>query len=144
MNKKRIEQLIPIAMELIKEKEYQILNQDKKLPSNYAGYVKSYGPTIKLSGLCQAVAFNEKGSEEVARKDKEKVERWKINKLLLGMLKKIGYPLASDSQRLIEVVEKVSKGPVEKRKFQNLLLEAIIACKLAMLTFPQIKGGGED
>ena len=127
MNRKRIEQMIPIAMDLQKENSLNILNDVGKLPSNYAGYVSSYGPTIRQSGLLQTVTFNEKEKRE------------KINSLFALVLTKAGY-LENDSlKKLIDFVKEESKNYTQKMKLQRLILEAIVACKLAMMTFPKIK-----
>lgn len=127
MNRKRIEQMIPIAMDLLKENSLSILNDDKKLPSNYASYVSSYGPTIRQSGLLQTVTFNEKEKRE------------KINSLLALVLTKAGYLENTPLKRLIDFVKETSIYYAQKTKLQRLILEAIVACKLAMMTFPKIK-----
>lgn len=127
MNRKRIEQMIPIAMDLLKENSLSILNDDGKLPSNYASYVSSYGPTINQSGLLQTVAFNEKEKRE------------KINSLLALVLAKAGYLENTSPKKLIDFVKEASIYYVQKMKLQRLILEAIVACKLAMMTFPKIK-----
>jgi len=127
MNRKRIEQMIPIAMDLLKENSLNILNNDRKLPSNYASYVGSYGPTIRQSGLLQTVTFNEKEKRE------------KINSLLALVLTKAGYLENTSPKRLINFVKEASIYYTQKMKLQRLILEAIVACKLAMMTFPKIK-----
>lgn len=124
MNKKRIEGMIPIAMD--KLKEVGVLTDDGKLPSNYSGYVDSYGPTIRQSGVIQAVTFN------------EKEKRGKINSLIKLILEESGY-IASDSNKtLTDIVKEASSTPEEKAKLQSLILEAITACKHAMKTFPKL------
>lgn len=127
MNRKRIEQMIPIAMDLLKENSLSILNYDGKLPSNYASYVSSYGPTISQSGLLQTVAFNEKEKRE------------KINSLLALVLAKAGFLENTTPNKLIDFAKEASKNYTQKMKLQRLILEAIVACKLAMMTFPKIK-----
>jgi len=137
MNNKRIEKMIPIALSLIEGNKYRILNNNGELPSNYAGYIKSYGPMIRQSGLFHAVIFNEKGEKS----EEGEVERWKINALLLDILKdtNINYSPAENCNKLSELIKKISDDPIEKRRLKNLLLEAIVACKFAMMTFPQEK-----
>jgi len=127
MNRKRIEQMIPIAMDLLKENNPKILNDDGKLPSNYAGYVSSYDPTIRQSGLLQAVAFYEKEKRE------------DINSLLALVLTKAGYLENTSLKKLVYIVKEASSDYAQKMKLQRLILEAIFACKLAMMTFPKTK-----
>ncbi len=127
MNRKRIEQIIPIAMDLLKENSLSILNKGGKLPSNYVGYISSYGPTISQSGLLQTVAFN------------EKEKRGKINSLLALVLAKAGFLENTTPNKLIDFAKEASKNYTQKMKLQRLILEAIVACKLAMMTFPKIK-----
>ena len=137
MNSNRIEKMIPITLRLIEDNKYGILNSKGELPSNYAGYIKSYGPMIRQSGLFQAVIFNEKGEES----EEGRAERWKINALLLDILKdtNVNYSSAKDCEKLSELIGKISDNLIEKRRLKNLLLEAIVACKFAMMTFPQEK-----
>lgn len=132
MNRKRIEQMVSIAMDLLKENSLSILNDDKKLPSNYASYVSSYGPTIRQSGLLQTVTFNEKEKRE------------KINSLLALVLTKAGYLENTSPKKLIDFVKESSNYYAQKIKLQRLILEAIVACKLAMMTFPKIKVEDND
>jgi len=130
MNEKRIEQMIPIAMNILPT--LGILTPDGELPSNYSGYIDSFGPTVRQSGLIQAVTFN------------EKEERKKINELLFKVLEKseketlktFGIDI-SNGDNLVKLVGKVSG--LKKAKLQKLILEAVVACKLAMKTFHKIK-----
>jgi len=122
MNKKWIEEMIPIAMDGLGE--IGILT-DGKLPSNYSGYIDSYGPTIRQSGLMQAITFN------------EKKERAKINSLIKLILEKSGYIESSADKRLTDIVKIASTNSDEKARLQRLILEAIVACKHAMRTFPK-------
>lgn len=132
MNKKRIERMIPIAMDILKENTLKILSSDGKLPSNYSGYIDAYGPTIRQSGLMQAVTFHEKDRN----KDKK---RAKINDLIELLLKKSGYIKTNSDKRLVDIVKKASEdNSEEKARLQGLILEAIIACKHAMRTFPKV------
>lgn len=127
MNKKRIEEMIPIAMDILKANSLEILTNGK-LPSNYSGYVDSYGPTVRQSGLLQTVTFNEKEKRE------------KINRLLELVLKKKGYIENTSSKKLFELVKEAeeSGNNDKKAKMRGLILEAIVACKHAMRTFPKL------
>jgi CRISPR/Cas system CMR-associated protein Cmr5 small subunit len=124
MNKKRIEEMIPKAMDELKT--IGILDDDGRLPSNYSRYIDSYGPTIRQSGLMQAVTFNEKEKRE------------KINSLIKLVLEKRGYIETTSNKKLIDIVKEASNNSEEKAKLQRLILEAITAGKHAMRTFPKI------
>lgn len=143
MNQKRIEKMIPIAMDIlptidavVNNNRFSILTGGLELPSNYSGYIDSFGPTVRQSGLLQAVTFNEKN-------DKRKL----INKLLFEVIKKasndgvIGYfeDKISAASDLKGLVISISNSNMEKKKFENIVFETVIACKLAMKTFPKIK-----
>jgi len=117
--------MIPIAMDILKENSLNILTEDGKLPSNYSGYIDSYGPTIRQSGLLQAVTFNEK--------DKRK----KINSLIKLLLEKSGHIENSPDKTLIAIVTEASGNSEKKARLQRLILEAITATKHAMRTFPK-------
>jgi len=127
MNKKRIEEMIPVAMDILSKNTCDILTDDGKIPSNYSGYIDSYGPTIRQSGILQAVTFN------------EKEKRKKINCLLELVLKEDGYIENNSNKKLINFVKEASGNSEEKARLQRLILEAITACKHAMKTFPEHK-----
>ena len=124
MNKRHIEAMIPIAMDILKENSLIILTKDGKLPSNYSGYIDSYGPTIRQSGLLQAVTFNEKEKRNV------------INSLLKLLLEKSGH-IENNGKSLTDIVKSVSNSSHKKAWLQKLILEAIVTCKHAMRTFPK-------
>ena len=110
MNNKTIEKLIPNAISLFqkfpKEKVYQ-------------GYLASFGPTVITSGLVQAVAFY--AADE------------KKNKVIKVMFELIKENLNTDKTTLLEVL---NEGENYKNyALKNRILEASIACKLAIRTF---------
>ena len=131
MNQKRIEQMIPIVMDILPT--IGILTPDGKLPSNYSSYIDSFGPTVRQSGLMQAVAFNEKNED-----------RKLINVLLFEVLEKAEKEVLqtcgidiSNSNSLVELVKSVLNDNLKKKKLESLVSEAVVACKLAMRTFPK-------
>jgi len=126
MNKKRIEKMIPIAMDAINGSG--VLDEQRKLHSNYSGYVDSYAPTIMQSGLLSTVAF-------YAKEPRKKIN----DEILLKILK--GYDSSYEEfETLSQLVNKESTDSVKQRRIYRLLLEAIVSCKLAMRTFPRVKG----
>jgi len=136
MNQKRIEKMIPIAMVAIVNLG-RILDTEGKLPSNYSGYVDSFGPTVRQSGLMQAVAFNEKNEN-----------RQLINELLFKVIKECEKETLNAFGRygnLKELVASVTTSDNwKKKKLESLVLEAAVACKLAMRTFPKTKAADSE
>jgi len=136
MNQKRIEKMIPIAMVEIVNLG-RILDTEGKLPSNYSGYVDSFGPTVRQSGLMQAVAFNEKNEN-----------RQLINELLFKVIKECEKETLNAFGRygnLKELVASVTTSDNwKKKKLESLVLEAAVACKLAMRTFPKTKAADSE
>lgn len=132
MNRKRIEMFIPIAMDLINELE---IVKNGGIPSNYSGYIDTYGPSIRQAGLLQTVSFNEKNEK-----------RKKINKLIFEVLKKgVGdkFVELNSYPSLIDLLKDIEKDNLRKKKLEKLIVEAVIACKLAMKTFKKIEAEEE-
>lgn len=110
MNNKNIEKLIPKAINLLqsfpKERVYQ-------------GYLASFGPTVITSGILQAVAF-------YSGDDKKK----KVIKLMFDLIKE---DLNTNQPTLLNVLEENEN--YKNYVIKNRILEASIACKLAIRTF---------
>ena len=134
MNRRRIEEMVRIAMDILMEDDTAIL-KDGKIPSTYSGYIDSYGPTIRLSGLLQALSYYEKDRKEG---DNEGIKRYHINDLLKLLLTKANFIENQPDRRLIDLVKETSADYNKKKKSQRLIFEAITACKLAMRTFPKV------
>lgn len=145
MNQKRIEKMIPIAIEVLptipvdsddtkSDTKKYIVNNDE-LASNYSSYIDSFGPTLRQSGLIQVVFFNEKNKDRQA-----------INKLIFEVLKQYygeNFDGLLDNNKKVDnlkdLVKRFEDDPVKKRKLEKMVLEAVIACKLAMKTFKKVK-----
>ena len=133
MNQERINRMIPVAIQKIKEaklddnKDLLVKeNGEELLPSNYSSYMDSFGISVRMSGLLQTVAFYEKDEK-----------RKPINKLLLEVLAENDESLKG--KELLSVVCEKIKDPTEYRKFEERVIEAAIAYKLAMKTFKKKK-----
>ena len=117
MNHRKIEDLIPRAMESIKnEKELFIGDKVKRV---YKGYIDGMGPSMILAGMRQTICFY---SEE-----KEKANRQIIIQLLGSLLK---------IENLTDHAMHITTGSQEYRKLRESLMEGIVALKLALKTFP--------
>ena len=110
MNNKNIEKLIPKAINLLqnfpKEKVYQ-------------GYLASFGPTVITSGILQAVAF-------YTGDDKKK----KVINLMFNLIKE---DLKTNQSTLLDTLNENEN--YKNYAIKNKILEASIACKLAIRTF---------
>lgn len=114
MNKKKIDQLIPKAMEKL-----ATLSKNDVIDKVYQGYLASFGPTVISSGLLQTVMFYSG--------DKEK------NKVIEIMYALIKENLHSDTKTMQEFL--TQNGNYKSYAIKNKILEANIACKLSIRTF---------
>lgn len=110
MNNKTIEKLIPQAIALL---------QNSPKEKVYQGYLASFGPTVITSGLVQAVAFY--------TADEKK------NKVIELMFKLIKESLKTDKKTLLELLKEGEN--YKNYALKHKILEASIACKLAIRTF---------
>lgn len=129
MNNRRIEKMIVPAMEILKEKDAGILKNDK-IPSKFNGHIASFGPSVVQAGMLQTLAF-------YSREDGEGKERKKINALIWKILIKSRYLKESGNKSLLDALKDKLSSPdsSERIYWKNLVLEASVACKLAMRTF---------
>ncbi len=142
MKKDRIEKMLVVAIKKIGEiripsteggveKEIKFLDEDGNLYSNFSGYIDSLGPSIRSSGMLASVAFNEKN-------EKRKL----VNKLLFEVIKESG----SLQNTGIDFTDNdlfgfllMNEDSPYRRFIEDVLFDAIVACKLAMRTFHKVK-----
>ncbi len=133
MNKKRVDELIPHAYEVIKKVD--ICGKDKKDPeklvvdSTYASYISSFGAAVTMGSLISAVAFFATSPEE--NKKRTDADRGKIGKAIFEVLK-LWNPDISESN-LFDYVKKHGKT----RQTKELILDAAVALKLALNLYPK-------
>jgi CRISPR-associated protein Cmr5 len=110
MNKKKIDKLIPEAIRLLhnfpKEKVYQ-------------GYLASFGPIVITSGILQTVMF-------YTSDDKKN----RVIELMYTMIKD---QIGSDKDSMQEMLNE--NDNYRSYAIKNKILEASVACKLAIRTF---------
>ena len=111
MSRKKIENLIPIAMEVIDE---QIASHPNQFIKETKGHISSYGPSILMAGLKQTVLFNDKNNAY-------------INTLIFEILKKQNFH--QNKSNLIELTIKYNN------KTKQQIIDVIVACKLVLPTF---------
>lgn len=110
MNNKNIEKLIPQAI-----KALQTFKKEKV----YQGYLAAFGPTVITSGIVQAVAFYT-GDE-------------KKNEVIKLMFELIKDGLNTNKNTLLDVLK--DGDNYKNYALKNKILEASVACKLAIRTF---------
>ena len=122
---KRIDSLIPKAIEAVKTIEEGM--ERKKLPSEYKGYVSSFGAAVLQSGLKAAIAFYEsKSSSSVPNK----------KPLMLAILELIT-DKKPDKKNKDSLLKYVIKN--DSLELKDEILDAAAALKLAINTF-EMKG----
>ncbi len=115
MNKKKVDELIPKAVEALQQAG---IVKDGAIVKTFRGQISTFGAAIVNGSLISAVAFfNEKGSASVERQN------------LLRAIK-ILIPGAAGSSNLFEYVKE--QGKKNEGTVKEEILNAAIALKLAM------------
>lgn len=129
MNRRKIDLLIPRAMELIASHDSIIPRKDNgHISKTYEGYISALGPTIRFAGLKQAVLYYE-GDDN----------RKKVIQLIQGILK-TEIPALS-AMKLSKYLEQQTGN---QYAIKNRIYEAVIAAKLAIRTFPLDKEENDE
>ncbi|WP_027340251.1 type III-B CRISPR module-associated protein Cmr5 [Halonatronum saccharophilum] len=139
MGKKRIENYIPKAIEVI-EKEFK----GESIPKVYKSYISSFGASIVQSGLKPTLAFYEK-DDNVSQGDKgskhdkgPKHDRSRLSRMILKLIDD------SEGSLLRYVIEEEEQGK-DGRSLREKIKDAAIAIKLALRTFKLSEdSGGND
>lgn len=132
MNKKRVDEFIPIAYQVLKD--IHICEKDEKDPnalvidSTYSSYISSFGAAVTMGSLISATAFFAANSEE--NKKRTNADRGKIGKAIFEILKMNNTDIKESN--LFQYIQ--SHGQTNKTK--ELVLDAAVALKLAMNLYP--------
>jgi CRISPR-associated protein Cmr5 len=125
MGKKNIEQMVPVALEILERPNDVVV--DKAIANKYRGYVASLGASIMQCGLIPTIAFNEANED-----------RRKINGLLKQLLLQFRALIPCDGNLLHMVITQASTGNDQRQQLRRLtilFLDASVALKLAMRTY---------
>lgn len=114
MNKKKIDQLIPKAMEKL-----ATLSKNDVINKVYQGYLASFGPTVISSGLLQTVMFYSGDDSK--------------NKVIKIMYELIKNDLNTNAETMQDFL--TQNNNYKKYSIKNKILETNIACKLSIRTF---------
>ena len=118
MSKKRIEEYIPKALEVVEE-EFK----SKVIPKEYNGYISSFGAGLVQSGLKPTVAIYENKND----KDKTQQDRTKLPKMILKIIE----PNSSESSLLRYIIN----SNQNEKQLKEKIKDASIAIKLVIRTF---------
>ena len=112
MNKKKINLLIPDAIDALEK----LREEDGSINKVYQGYLASFGPTVISSGMVKTVTIyiDESPSNK---------KRKKLTNIMFSLI-------GEDPKEFIK-----EKDSSVKYVLKNKILEANIACKLAIRTF---------
>lgn len=129
--KARIEKYIPVALKIIR----QGIGKNNQVAEEYDGYAASFGPAVIASGLLPAISFYtdiHKSTEE------GKPRRYEILKVVSGILSEREQLHINDEKNgLLEFL--ISKTDKERDVLRPIIMDAIIAIKLSLRNFKQVK-----
>lgn len=120
MDKNRINRLLPIAVEVIKNK------LSEPIPNEFRGYIASFGAAVTMGSLPAAVAYYSAASKNA------KEDRTKLPVMILEVLKGENTDITVDT--LFEYVTSI-KNDNESFAIKEDVLHAAIAIKLGLNLF---------
>lgn len=135
MDKRRVEELTPKAIELIKDPTINLLKKDKneneyKIAKECKGYISSFGASIIQSGMIPTIAFfeNEEGQAKSERKE--------LMKVILYMIEE-NYKIEEKKKEttLLDYILEKKKNDEDLIEIEEEIINAAIALKLALRTF---------
>ena len=130
MNKRLIEELIPIAIDALKTPEIKIVDNNT-ISNVYKGYIASFGTSVVQAGLRQSVAFfSVKGAAT-----QEEEGRLKIMNLICKVLRQAGKIDVS----VKTLGEYVNDAETDQSKAKGYILDAAVACKMAIRSYKIVK-----
>lgn len=129
---RRIEKYFPDILKMTK-KEFEEEIKDKGIPSEYKGYISTFGAMVIQNGLIPALAYFEKTDAN------EKGNRKKIANIVKEFLKVKGDIRIDDKKKLCQyLADEVQTKRMSKdklREIENKVIDVSIALKLALRTF---------
>jgi hypothetical protein len=132
MNQRNIDKLIPITVEYLSKTENEVVKNGNVVEKEFSSYLSSFGPTIRQSGMMKALAVY--GRKDVGAK------RYVIDDLVKQIMLKgilIDAKYNKKDYNLIDIylLEINAKDELTRIEFEDRILEAIVACKLALQLF---------
>ncbi|MFN8243891.1 MAG: type III-B CRISPR module-associated protein Cmr5 [Ferruginibacter sp.] len=129
--KKRVENYIPPALSAIRES----IAGNNTVKEEYDGYAASLGPAIIASGLLPAISFYTDIHKD---RDENKPRRFAILGIITCILnKKENKAIPTDKNGLLNYL--IAAPDQERQAIKPLIMDAIVATKLALRNFKQVK-----
>ena len=120
MNKKRIENMIPLAIDAISK----IIAKDNKVSKEYKGYISSFGASVIQPGLIPTIAFYENENPDT---------------IIIITLDQNQLYVITDGENINgKLLDYVLTKKEERRVTKQKINDAAIAIKLAIRTFEMI------
>lgn len=137
MNQRKIDEMIPTALQTLlkmpKEKN-GIKPADYQISKVYVGYMASFGPAVIQSGIAKTLAFYSK-----AKGESEGDRKLLLSFIMLVLIKSYPQYEKYSSNDLLQLYEQETGRPNfttnSRLALTDKILEAAIACKLAMNTY---------
>ena len=137
--KTRINKYIPLALDSIRNRLSRGAN---RVDARYDGYAASLGPAIRTSGLRVALSFY----TDIHKNDADKPtdpRRHHILKVITEILIADGLAIVNPErpEALLTQVLQVwrNNNVAEQREIQQKIIDAVIAIKLSLRNFEQVK-----
>lgn len=122
MNKIIVNQLIPLAYDALEDTK---ITKDGKMDKAFRSQISSFGAAVTMGSMLSAIAFfSEKGSAEV--------DRTKLMKAILVVLKKSGKANNTNANELYQYIFEAKRKKISEAKLKEDVINAAIAIKLAM------------
>jgi hypothetical protein len=129
--KTRIENYIPEVLKAIREG----IGKGNKVAEEYDGYAASLGPAIIASSLLPAISFYTDIHKD---RDSSKPHRYEILHIISSVLRnKEGLPITNEKNGLLEFL--MVKSQQERAALKPLIMDAVVAIKLSLRNFKQVK-----
>ena len=133
---RRIEKYFPDILKMTKKEFEEDINK-KGIPSEYKGYISTFGAMVIQNGLIPALAYFEKTDAN------EKGNRKKIANIVKEFLTVKGDIRIDDKKKLCQyLADEVQTKRMSKdklREIENKVIDVSIALKLALRTFLEEK-----
>ena len=137
MNQRKIDLMIPIALQTLLEMPIEkkgIKPADYNINKVYVGYMASFGPAVVQSGIAKTLAFYSK-----AKGESEGDRKLLLNFIMLVLIKTYPQYEKYSNNDLLYLYEQETGRPNittnNRLALTDKILEAAIACKLAMNTY---------
>lgn len=128
---KKIDSLIPLALEAAGK---CLATPSNAIPSEYSGYIASFGASVIQAGLKPAVAFNERKADSAE-------DKRPLMKAILYILKKQNQEGVETNETDDRLLDYILAHQDSEKQIKRRIMDATTALKLAIRTFRLVKKG---